>query len=816
MVISMSLQLTDEQQQVVNHNQGPALVFAVAGAGKTTAMVHRIARLSHERVFAPHRILATSFSRAAVQDIRQALSAWESCENVQVMTLHSLGYRILRQAAALKLIPPLRQGESQGDAAMGVLAEALRRARSQGVPIDDGLERDDVLDYIGRCKGMLQYADLDRAQLPDSALNHASQAEAHPDHPYYLSLYQIFEQVRAEREVITFDDMLLLAWEQMVRSKALCTRVQRFFDAVMVDEFQDINYAQSELLDLITAPHRNYMAIGDDDQTIYEWRGADTRFILEFEARYSATRYLISDNFRCGASHLALANAVIRHNRSRQQKHLNLTRGFEGTTHIHNAPGQEAMAQQLVAQVSDYLSRGYQLSEMVVLIRLYAQTPYLEQALSEAEIPFHIVGSTSFAQRPEVVTLLYYLRLGEVERLRRSGLPLGEELQGHAGQWIGHILNRPTRYLPQATLQRLRHAVLERGLPLSAAALEAAESDRLNKGQQAKLRRLAEHMAWLADALPSLSAARILQELEQRLDYTSWLQSNSMFAQVGQGRAETINALIEYARGRELVPEFLDDLRRLGQRQSTGPNSLAITTIFRAKGLEWPIVFVPHCNQGTLPYALRMGSEEERRLFYVAITRTQRHLHLLMVQDQQVSQFLQEANYRQTLQAVETLASVMHTHPAQWQPEQALHVLRYTHELSLRRFLEHWWTAPAEHRDTASRKVQEVFHSVRQRDWLRQLSLSGEHLQLWEHLRPVTDLMDVDVTGLVDLLPKVTPQARSVAFAPGIRVESPQFGAGTIIAITQQQPHGQLLEIAFDTHGTKRLFAKFAKLQSLA
>ena len=396
------------------HDQGPALVFAVAGAGKTTALVHRLERLVRERVFEARKILATSFSRMAVEDLKRSLSRWPHTQGVQVSTLHALGYRIVRKAASeglLKLVEAREEGSEQA-----LLQRTLRRARELRCPWAaelDNLEPDDFLSYVGACKGNLQYADLERSGLPPKALEVASQARAPQELEWYLELYRLLEQVRQEEGLLTFDDMLMSSWELLVRYPDILQTVQKAFQAVLVDEFQDVNLAQSELLELITRPHRNYMAVGDDDQTIYEWRGASPRFILGFAQRYKAKKYLIRDTFRCPAPQVALAGQVIAQNQNREPKRLSLTKGFGGRVHLRQEPHTPAQAQSLVSDIAGLLAEGRKPAEMVVLVRLYAQTPYIEQNLIERQIPYRVVGSDPFYQRPEIRVLLAYLRLVE-------------------------------------------------------------------------------------------------------------------------------------------------------------------------------------------------------------------------------------------------------------------------------------------------------------------------------------------------------------------------------------------------------------------
>jgi len=275
-----SFRPTSQQQAVIDHNTGPALVFAVAGAGKTTAMVHRIERLVREGVFPAERILATSFARANVRDLRAAMKQWPHCGRVHLRTLHALGYQILRQAQAQGHVRGLRLGgedDEEGSGGQAILGKTLTEARRRNVPFKkelDGLDWTDFLAYVGYCKGNLHYSHLERANLPAAAHKLATQAEPPTNLSWYLDLYRLYEEVRQSQGTITFDDMLLTAWECLLRFPPLLADVRNLYQCVLVDEFQDINLVQSELLDLLT-PQRNYMAIGDDDQTIYEWRGVD-------------------------------------------------------------------------------------------------------------------------------------------------------------------------------------------------------------------------------------------------------------------------------------------------------------------------------------------------------------------------------------------------------------------------------------------------------------------------------------------------------------------------------------------------------------
>jgi DNA helicase II / ATP-dependent DNA helicase PcrA len=426
---SANVRLTPQQQAVVAHDTGPALVFAVAGAGKTTAMVHRIQRLVAEGRCPPTQILATSFAKANVLDLQRALAPWPACRPVDARTLHSLGRDLIVSAQRLGYATQWRvNGRQENSDNLGhqLLNQAISLAYKEALPFQrelDSFDRQDFLDYVGSCKGNLAYADLAGAKLPPDGRRRARQAQPPTDTlAWYLDLYQLYERVRLTQGAITFDDMLLTGWELLVSHPDLLAQAQSRYQYVLVDEFQDINHAQAELLDLLTRPHRNYMAIGDDDQTVYEWRGAAPRFILDFPKKYNAQTYVMDENFRCPAGPLTLANEVIGHNKKRQVKRLRLTRGFDGQTTLTFSRAEKEMAESLVEQIVRLRQEGVSLDQMVVLVRLNAQTPLLEQALISRQIPYR--SASPFYERPEIETLLQYGRLAWVERRLLAGEPL--------------------------------------------------------------------------------------------------------------------------------------------------------------------------------------------------------------------------------------------------------------------------------------------------------------------------------------------------------------------------------------------------------
>jgi len=768
----VNLKLTKEQQEVVDHTLGTALVFAVAGAGKTTAMVHRIEKLVRENIFPPERILATSFAKSNVNDLKDALRAWPHCRPVEVRTLHSLGLNIVRLAQQEGHLPKLTFGdndEESGSANQQLLTLAQGQARQLNMPFVeelDSLDRQDFLDYVGSCKSNLLYADLEAAKLPPAGVAHARQALA-PVGPlhWYLDLFRLYEKVRQHRGQITYDDMLLTGWEVLVKYPEVLGKVQQSYECVLVDEFQDVNKAQSEILDLITKIHRNYMTIGDDDQTVYEWRGASPDYILKFQERYAARTYLIADNFRCPAAPLVLANQVIAHNKKRQPKRLSLTQGFRGEAKVYFDQDVPVMARRIVSQIQRLFRDGRTLNDMAILVRLNAQTPHIEQNLIAAKIPYRV--SHPFYERAEIKTLIDYCRLAWVEEQMGvgSGNLQGTRLVKEAAESWNNISNRPKRYISKKHRDHIKMAMqLGRASPSHVLMNYAQLID--ENWLVERLEKLATEIVGLAGYLDK-PAGGALMDLEKKLKYKQFLRESSGFVQSGEAKAASVAAFIDYAHGYETLFAFMQHIRELAKSSAGRPNSdsdpaVTVSTIHKAKGLEWPVVFVPQCNEGMLPFLSDSSNnnlEEERRLFYVALTRTQHSLYLYCVRSEATSSFLEQADWKTALISVATLKKVLAKAPGQWLAEDALFVAKTVPSLKLQRYFELWWEAPPEQQQEIAHTMQRFYAAVEHHDLFRSVRLPPSGVALWRTISPLTGPASADkFPGLERYLPRTRTQ----------------------------------------------------------
>jgi DNA helicase II / ATP-dependent DNA helicase PcrA len=817
--------LTDEQQAIVNHNEGAARVFAVAGSGKTTAMVHRIHRLVQEGIFAPARILAASFSRGTVNDLRSALGQWPICREVKPQTLHSLSYQVIRQAQARGYLSLPQQPIAPDQVDQYLYRQTLREARVQNLAFKDeldDLDQEDFLSYVGNCKGKLHYADIRQVNFPEDAPHRQIAKAATPpvesQLSWYLDLYQLFEAIRRQHGWLSFDDMLMTGWELLVRYPDLRAQFQRRFDCVMVDEFQDVNRAQFALLDLLVRPHCNYMVIGDDDQTIYEWRGAEVRFILKEFDRYQPVTYKITDNFRCQASQIALANAVIAHNRNRYAKQLSLTRGFAGCTQIHHAIGAKQLGQAVANQVQSFLAAGVLPANIAVLVRVYAQTPYIEQYLIQQAIPYWGSELVPFYRRSETVNFLAFAQLAHIEHQLALGAVSESAWTDWENAWNRAKLIPPLRYLSKELKQQIRDWVVTRQLPLSQVLL-LVQSD---IAQSRTIRKLTALSRWLAAALTEPSAQTALETLDSGIGYRDYLKHHSGFKETGQGKAAGIDAVINYAEDKGTLADFLQHLVELEQQaeQHTlqSEQCIRVTTIHQSKGLEWPIVIVPHCNQGIIPFGDKLTDqelEEERRLLYVALTRAKQELHLYFLKDQPVSQFLQEANPSEILQKTDRLQQQLSHDPIQWQARDVLDFLQTTIALNLERYFYQWWDADHLHKQAIAATIQAFFAAAEQRQLLSAMKLDAAQIIIWQTLAPVQATAD-DFPGLDHWQRSHRSLAQTVgSFKPGYSVEHEKYGQGIVVFIENRQEKEEIVTVKFNDRGMKRILVteKFCTLK---
>lgn len=590
------LQLNEAQWEAVSTVEGPLLILAGAGSGKTRTLTERIVYLLERGLAQPEEILAITFTNKAAQEMRRRveLRLAGRVRDLWIMTFHRASLEILRrEIERLGYRTDFVVYDTQDQ--LAVVRQALR---AENVSEERFAPRD-LLWRISRLKNELKEPTAIGEGFADDVLR------------------RVFERYQAflrEQNAVDFDDLIGLTVRLFETEPEVLARYQERFRFVHVDEYQDTNMAQYRWLRLLTERHRNLAVVGDPDQSIYGWRGADIRNILEFERDFPGARTVILDrNYRSTRRILAAANAVVRENRQRLDKEL-WTDGPEGRpiVYVETEDGRRE-AEWVAEEVLHLVARGRSLRDMAVLVRTNAQTRPLEEAFLRHRIPYLLVGGIRFYERAEVKDVLAYLRLlvrpdDEVAFLR--------------------AVSAPRRGVGEATIQLLREEADRRGL-----SLYRAIPFYRGRGQTVFQAFYDQLESWKSIS----SLARLVEVVREQSGLKAQWQAEGV--EICQQRLDNVKALEERAREAELegddLSTFLDRVALLSDVDEIreGEDALLLLTIHAAKGLEFPVVFLPGLEEGILPHARAMAEdrdvEEERRLAYVAMTRAKEELYLL-------------------------------------------------------------------------------------------------------------------------------------------------------------------------------------------
>jgi DNA helicase-2/ATP-dependent DNA helicase PcrA len=600
-------ELNDVQREGVLHGDGPLLILAGAGSGKTRVLTHRLAYLVAERDVPADRILAVTFTNKAANEMKERVARLlgEDAGGVWMGTFHSICLRILkRHQQRLGFRGTLTVFDSEDQLALlrGILKEIGNS--------EAGVKARSVQIAISMAKNML----LDPDRYEEGAKTPARTRIAR-----VWRLYQ--ERLRAQ-DGADFDDLLLLTLELLQKEKELGERYARRFRHLLVDEYQDTNRVQFHLLQLLAHVHGNVCVVGDDDQSIYRWRGADITNILEFERHFHGARVLrLEQNYRSTKSILDVANAVIQFNVSRKEKTLWTENESGERPRLHLGEGEEEEARYVARRIKRLCRSGESPSDFAVLYRTHAQSRALEEALLRSETAYRVIGGVSFYERREVKDLLAYLRLlvnryDEIS-FRRAALA-------------------PRRGAGETSLDRLVEAARERQLDLLTACREARDWSLSVRGLPA-LQQMAEILEEMRERCAE-PPHRLIASIADRIDYRDWLK-----AQHGpdwEERWAHVVELIEGAKSYEASEEetgltgYLEQVALYAQTDSLTPGEerVVLMTAHNAKGLEFGNVYVTGLEEGLFPHVSSLTDpeelEEERRLFYVAVTRARRRLTL--------------------------------------------------------------------------------------------------------------------------------------------------------------------------------------------
>jgi DNA helicase-2/ATP-dependent DNA helicase PcrA len=599
--------LNPAQREAVLATEGPVLVVAGAGSGKTRVLTHRIAHLVSACGVKPQEILAITFTNKAAGEMRERLEGilGDVAPRMWVMTFHAACGRILRREAP-------RLGY-RSNFTIYDQADQVRLAKQ----CLEELERDPKR-FVPR--GIHAQISMAKNQLIGPEEYKARVASFYDQ--TVAEAYALYQRRLHSSNAVDFDDLLMLTVEVFERFPEALTRWQKAFRYVLVDEYQDTNHAQYRLLQLLAGQHKNVFAVGDPDQSIYAFRGADIRNILEFERDFGGGRLIaLEQNYRSTNSILRAANALITHNRERKPKNLWSELGEGDPVRVVEVEDEHAEARFVAAEVASLIEEGYAGSELAVFYRTNAQSRVLEDVLVRQEIPYQVIGGPKFYERAEIKDAIGYLQVID---------------NAYDAVSLTRIANRPRRGIGNASLARLQTFADTQGISLWEA-LERADEAGVGAAPLKAVERFRTLMqSSMAGAL-ELSVPELLERVLEKSGYLESLEAERTVE--AQGRIENLLELVGVAREYQEradepgLSEFLQQISLYSDQDdlSAERSLVSLMTLHNAKGLEFRAVFLIGMEEGVFPHSRSLeeqGLEEERRLAYVGLTRAKERLTL--------------------------------------------------------------------------------------------------------------------------------------------------------------------------------------------
>ena len=620
--------LNPPQRDAVTTLAGPLLVLAGAGTGKTRVVTYRIANLIRHRV-RPERILAVTFTRKAAGEMQERAQALlgtkrrkkSTSERPEISTFHALCVRILRRHAR-RLGYPERFTICDRGQQEGYARAALREIR---VP-DATLKPADLLSIVSRWKM--------QSILPESA---AGVAENDREH-LAAAAYRRYQHSLKSAGLVDFDDLLHLTEQLFVKFPSVRRDESARFDHVMIDEYQDTNHSQYEIVRGLAMGHRNLCVVGDDDQSIYGWRGAEVTHILRFRNDWPDAKVVrLENNYRSTSAIISFANTLIRFNKERHEKQLIAARHDGPQPRVLQFKDENEEAERVVRDISRQLGMGRAASDFAILFRTNEQPRAFETALRSAGVPYVLIGGMSFFDRREVRDVLSFLRL---------------VADPHDEPSMLRVLNTPPRGIGDAARKVLVSEATARGESLWRIMQQPAGAVALSETALRGVIGLRKQIDSWRDRAQRTPIGDLLRYIVDDVDYPREIARLYDDPNDRDARTASIEELVNAAssydaqrRGKketaERIADFLDDLLLAGRddsrdkEQNLSGNAVALMTLHSAKGLEFPRVYLVGLEEGILPHkrSLEVGETavaEERRLCYVGVTRAQEELTLSM------------------------------------------------------------------------------------------------------------------------------------------------------------------------------------------
>ena len=604
--------LNPQQREAVETTEGPVLILAGAGSGKTRVITHRISHLISAKHVPPTSVLAVTFTNKAAGEMRarvtQLLEEMHLERPPMIATFHSFCVRLLRR---------------DGDA-----LASIRPGFTRSFSIYDDEEQ------LAIIKAAYKKMGLDEKAMPYRAtLSHISQAKSVKKTPQEMysesadprvtkvaAVYEEYEKELRQANALDFDDLLLETVRLLFHDKDTRDAWNRRLSYMMIDEYQDTNRSQYELMRLLAQSHDNVCVVGDEDQSIYSWRGADIRNILDFEKDYPNAKVIrLEQNYRSTKNILEAASVVVANNKERKGKWL-WTDSDDGdmlTVYAAYDAENEAL---FIADTIEKILRQHPDRRVAILYRTNSQSRQIEEALRRYNRKYNVVGGISYYQRAEVKDIIAYLKLA-VSQTDSIALE--------------RIINVPARGIGKTTLEQAQQFAVENGITLWDAIGRMLDENQFGTRAHAAMAAFRNMMAELSEAVETRPMNEALAFIEERTGYRRMLEQENTPESAARidNLNELMNAAAESAERGESVRDFLDHAALVAQTDDIDERSqITLMTIHNAKGLEFPIVFLAGMEDGLFPHSRSLLSEaameEERRLCYVGMTRAEKRLVL--------------------------------------------------------------------------------------------------------------------------------------------------------------------------------------------
>ena len=591
-------ELNDKQQEAVLYNEGPLLIIAGAGAGKTKTLTTKIAYLIDELKVSPYSILAITFTNKAAKEMKDRLflTVGNDVKKLTVSTFHSFGLKLLRENFE-RLGYDRNFVIMDSDDSLTVVKKILKDMGYDPKVYNPRAIRN----KISSCKNeMMSPTQYERYAVSDYE-------------KVIKDVYQKYEEKLYKNNSVDFDDLLLLPIKLFKEYPDVLEKYQDLYQYILIDEYQDTNEAQYILTKLLSEKNRNITCVGDDSQSIYSFRGANYKNILNFEKDYKDAKViLLEQNYRSTSTILDAANQVIKNNKQRKDKNLWTARGIGEKIKYYRAYNEKDEAQYVIRKIKELTNKGIDYKDIAVLYRTNAQSRVMEEEMLKENMPYRVIGSFYFYSRKEIKDLIAYLRLIHNSKDNVSLL---------------RVINTPKRGIGLKTIENLTAISDEQGISIYEAISSGKELEFKNLIE--RLKEVSENLTLTELIDKVLDASGMKKELESEGSLESEIRLENL------EEFKSITKSFEEREGLVSLEEFLLEISLISdvEEYKDDPNRVSLMTVHSVKGLEFNHVFVIGMEEGIFPHmnSLMESSdvEEERRLMYVAITRAKDDLHLI-------------------------------------------------------------------------------------------------------------------------------------------------------------------------------------------